>query len=72
MNLTSIDENTEYVAIPIETPLVKNTPQTDNVVFDIEDDDRLAGLKHGGLCLLMLAILGVAIYIYWKECVATK
>lgn len=75
MNLSTIDENSEYVAIPIELntkPPIPYRKESDDMLFDIEANDRWAGLKHGGICLLMLVVLGLAIYIYWRECLANK
>ena len=65
MPLPIIQEDTDYVAIPIETQDVPR--KVSNIAqYDVEANDRWAGLKHGGLCILMLGMLGFMIYLFIK------
>jgi hypothetical protein len=66
MSLPIIQEDSIFVAIPVEStvPLIAPRKQSDVTTWDVEDGDRWAGLKHGGLCVLILGFLGYIIYLY--------
>jgi hypothetical protein len=71
MNLSTIPEEPEYVAIPLSpAPVLRREPN--NVEsFDVEENDPHAGLKHGGICCVIVCVFPFFIYLFYKVITAS-